>query len=266
MPWIGVGEREVAYDDPWADEPERLPVVCVHGSSFGRGTWQACVSWIGALGWYRPIAFDQPGHGGSSGPACASVPELGAHLAALVDALDIPRPFALMGHSLGGAVAQWYQRAHPDDIAALGLVSTTPQFTVPPETLGAWKAAGGEFSAERLDAIVSPVASEEVRMLVLAARAATTLEALHGDLDAIAGWANPDWLTISVPTLVITADADTASIQERARLWAAGLEHGALASITAAGHMMPIEQPEATARAIVEWLDAVVGSSRTGSA
>ncbi|MFA5884249.1 MAG: alpha/beta hydrolase [Acidimicrobiia bacterium] len=266
MPRIQVGEREVAYDDPWADEPERLPVVCVHGSSFGRGTWQPCLPWIGALGWYRPVALDQPGHGASSGPACTSVAELGTHLGAFVDALDLPRPFALVGHSLGGAVAQWYQRARPGDVVALGLVSTTPQFTVPPDTLDTWKAAGREFSDERLDAIVAPTASRDVRMHVLGARAETSVEALHGDLDAIAGWDNPEWLTISVPTLVITADADTASIQEYARLWVAGLVHGTLASISQAGHMMPIEQPEATARAIVEWLDAVVPRGAGGSA
>ncbi len=265
VPRIGVGQREVAYDDPWAGEPGRLPVVCVHGSSFGRGTWASVLPWLGELGPYRPIALDQPGHGASSGPACTSVPELGAHLAAFVDALALPRPFALLGHSLGGAVAQWYQRAHADDLVALGLVSTTPQFTVPPDTLAAWKAAGDRFSAERLDAIVSPLASDDVRTQVLAARIDTTLEALHGDLDAIAGWANPHWLEIGVPTLVVTADADTPAIQDYARQWVAGLAHGTLASIPAAGHMMPIEQPEATARVIVEWLDAVVGSRRAGS-
>lgn len=251
----------MAYDDPWADEPTRLPVVCVHGSSFGRGTWQPCLPWLGALGPYRPIALDQPGHGGSSGPACRSVAELGANVAAFVDALGLSRPFTLVGHSLGGAVAQWYQRERPADVLALALVSTTPQFTVTPDTLAAWKAEGTEYSDARLDAIVSPHASSATRAEVLAARAATTLDALHGDLDAIAGWTNPNWLTIAVPTLVVTADADTPAIRAYAAEWVAGLADGALAEIPAAGHMMPIEQPEATARAIVEWLDRVVGPS-----
>ncbi len=261
VPRIRVGEREVAYDDPWADEAGRLPVVCVHGSSFGRGTWQPCVPWIGAAGAavsYRPIALDQPGHGGSSGPACTSVEELAGHLAGFVDALALPRPFALLGHSLGGAVVQRYLRDRPDDVCALGLVSTTPRFTVPPATLAAWKAQGSAFSDERLDAIVSPTASAAIRQVVLAARRDTTIEALHGDLDAIAGWSNPDWLAIRVPTLVVTADADTAGIRDYATHWVAGLADGRLAVIEGAGHMMPIEQPEATARAIVEWLDVVV--------
>ena len=103
----------------------------------------------------------------------------------------------------------------------------------------------------RLDAIVSPAATAATRLRVLAARADTTLDALHGDLDAIAGWDNPEWLAIPVPTLVVTADADTPAIQAYAREWAAGLAHGTLASIPSAGHMMPIEQPEATVRAII---------------
>ncbi len=196
-------------------------MLCVHGSSFGRGTWQPCLPWLGAIGppAYRPIAIDQPGHGGSSGPACHSVEELAGHVAGFVDALALPRPFVLLGHSLGGAVAQWYLRHRPDDVCALGLVSTTPRFTVTPDTLARWKAEGSAFSDERLDAIVRPTASAATPGCGLAARADTTLDALHGDLDAIAGWHNPDWLAIPVPTLVVTADADTPAIRDYAPQW-----------------------------------------------
>jgi pimeloyl-ACP methyl ester carboxylesterase len=257
---IGVGGREVEYDDPWSDAGDRMPVVCVHGSSFGRGTWQPCLPWLGAAG-LRPVVFDQPGHGGSSGPVCGSVAALGDHLRAFVDALDLPRPFVLLGHSLGGAVAQWYQRRHPDDVVALGLVSTTPRFTVAAETLTRWKADGTELPDERLDAIVSPHASLATRLRVRAARADTTLDALHADLDAIAGWDNADWLDVAVPTLVVTADADTAAIRDTATAWVEGLARGTLAVIGRAGHMMPVEQPEATARAVVDWLETVFGGT-----
>ncbi len=93
---------------------------------------------------------------------------------------------------------------------------------------------------------------------VMAARGRHTLDALHGDLDAIAGWQNPDWLAIEVPVLVMTADADTPAIQDYARRWADGLPRATFASIPRAGHMMPIEQPELTAGVIVEWLDHVM--------
>jgi pimeloyl-ACP methyl ester carboxylesterase len=254
-------DASLAFDDPFGHDTDRVPVVCVHGSSFGRATWQPCLPTLGASGRYRPIAFDQPGHGESTGAPARSVEALGAHVEALVRSLRLPRPFALVGHSLGGAVSQWYQRRHPADVAALGLISTSPGFTVDAETLARWKADGLDYPDERLDAIVAPEADAGTRARVMDARAATTLDALHGDLDAIAGWQNPDWLTIDVPVLVMTADADTPAIQDYARRWADSLPRATFASIPRAGHMMPIEQPELTAGVIVEWLDDVLEGS-----
>jgi len=248
----------LAFDDPFGHDGARRPVVCLHGSSFGGGTWRPCLPIIGATGRYRPITFDQPGHGSSTGTVCRSVDELGLNLEALVRTLGLPKPFALVGHSLGGAVGQWYQQHHPDDVAALGLISTSPGFTVDGPTFARWKADGLEYPEARLDAIVSPDADRATRARVMDARAATTLDALHGDLDAIAGWQNPDWLAIDVPVLVMTADADTPAIQDYARRWADGLPRSTFASIPRAGHMMPIEQPDLTAGVIVEWLDHVL--------
>jgi pimeloyl-ACP methyl ester carboxylesterase len=250
---IQVGEREIAYDDPCVDDAAgRVVLLCVHGSSFGRGTWQPCLPLLAATGRYRPIALDQPGHGGSSGPVCHSVEELGTNVAAFVDALALPRPLVYLGHSLGGAVGQWYQQRFPDAVSALGLISTSPGFTVSAETLARWKADGLHYPVERLDGIVSPDADAGSRSRVMDARANTTI-------DAIAGWHNPAWLDIDVPVLVVTADADTPAIQDYARRWADGLPRATFASIPRAGHMMPIEQPELTTRAILDWLDALAG-------
>lgn len=193
-------------------------------------------------------------------PACHSVPELGAVVAGFVDALALARPFLLLGHSLGGAVAQWYVQQRPAEVSALGLISTSPGFTVDGPTLARWKADGLEYPEGRLDAIVAPETGPEARARVMAARSATTLDALHGDLDAIAGWQNPGWLDIPIPTLVMTADFDTAAIQDFARQWADGLPRATFASIPHAGHMMPIEQPELTTAVIVDWLDSVMAT------
>jgi len=232
--------------------------MCVHGSSFGRGTWQSCLPTLASSGRYRPIALDQPGHGGSSGPVCRTVGELGTNVADFVDALELRRPFVYLGHSLGGAVGQWYEQQYPDDVAALGLISTSPRFTVDADTLARWKSDGLDYPVERLDAILSPYADAATRARVMDARATTTIEALHGDLDAIVGWQNPAWLAIDVPALVMTADADTPAIQEYARRWADGLPRATFASVPRAGHMMPIEQPELTGGMIIEWLDRVL--------
>jgi pimeloyl-ACP methyl ester carboxylesterase len=267
---IAVGERLIEVRDPVGEAaraagrpPDAWPVVLVHGSSFGRGTWTGCLDTLAASGRYRPIAYDAPEHGGSSGPPAPSVGELAAVLGGVVDALDLARPFALLGHSLGGAVAQRFLAERPADVAALGLVSTAPRFTVDAATLAAWKADGLGYPRERLRAIVAPDADAAVEDRVLAARAETTLAGLHADLDALAGWDGlVDSLTIAVPTLVIAGEFDAPAMVEHARRWRAGLAEATVAVIAGTGHMMTIERPEATAAVIVGWLDRLDGPDR----
>jgi 3-oxoadipate enol-lactonase len=258
---IAVGPHAISYSDPVGDAPDAaatLPVLLVHGSSFGRGTWLGCLEPIAAGGRYRPVALDMPAHGESSGPPCPTVSAIAGVLAGFVEALDLPRPFALVGHSLGGAVAQQYLRDRPDDVAALGLVSTAPRFTVDAATVARWKADGLAYPPERLAAIVAPGATAAVRERVLAARAHTTLTGLHADLDAIAGWdGRSGRLGITVPTLVVAGEHDSPAMVDAAREWGAGLARATVAVIADAGHMMTIERPAETAAAIVAWLDGL---------
>jgi len=268
VPTIAVDGRRIEYRDPVGPagrDPARptgaRPVVLVHGSSFGRGTWTGCLDALGASGRYRPIAYDAPEHGGSSGPPAPSVDELADVLAGLVDALALPRPFALLGHSLGGAVAQRHLARRPSDVAALGLVSTSPRFTVDGPTLARWKADGLGYPPERLRAIISPHAGADVEARVRAARAETTLAGLPADLDALAGWDGLDGsLAIAVPTLVIAGEFDAPAMVEHARRWGDGLADVTVAVIEGTGHMMTIERPDATAAAILGWLDGLTAT------
>jgi pimeloyl-ACP methyl ester carboxylesterase len=256
--------RHVGYLDPVGPGArDRRPVVLVHGSSFGVGTWADCLEPLASTGRYRPIAFDMPEHGGSSGPPCPSVADLAAVLAGLVDALALPRPFARLGHSLGGAVAQRYLRQRPGDVRALGLVSTASRFTVDGATLARWKADGLAYPPARLAAIVAPDASDEVRARVLAARAGTTLAGLHADLDAIAGWdGHADRLAIAVPVLVVVGEHDSPGMLTAAEEWAGGLPDVTVRVVPGTGHMMTIERPVDTAQAILTWLDALGPAGR----
>jgi pimeloyl-ACP methyl ester carboxylesterase len=157
-------------------------------------------------------------------------------------------------------VAQRFLAERPADVAALGLVSTSPRFTVDADTLARWKADGLTYPRERLRAIVAPGADAAVEARVLAARAETTLAGLHADLDALAGWDGRfASLAIPVPTLVIVGEFDAPAMVEHAHRWGAGLARATVAVIADTGHMMTIERPAATAAAIVDWLDALHG-------
>ena len=101
-------------------------VLLVHG--FG-GAKEDFADHLEALGaHFRVVTFDHRGHGESDAPSDAaaySIDRLAADVVAVADALGIDR-FRLLGHSMGGMVAQRVVRFHAPRVEALVLMDTAP--------------------------------------------------------------------------------------------------------------------------------------------
>ena len=81
---------------------------------------------------HRVIAPDLRGHGQSDAPHSQySMPELAQDMHAVVEALNLPERFVLVGHSFGGAVCIEYAKAHPERLAKLILIATAGEYPVP---------------------------------------------------------------------------------------------------------------------------------------
>ncbi len=69
------------------------------------------------------VLYDLRGHGMSERPATGyRVADLVADLAALLDALAIDRPVALVGNSFGGLLALAFAVHHPERVSRLALI------------------------------------------------------------------------------------------------------------------------------------------------
>ncbi|MBS7544185.1 alpha/beta fold hydrolase [Ancylobacter oerskovii] len=104
-----------------------IPVLFIHGNSFSRQVFRKQLDTPFA-GWHRLVAFDLPGHGGSS-PAAApattySRPGLADAALELMEALGIDKA-VLVGWSLGGHVAM-EMLARSEKIAGLFLSGAPP--------------------------------------------------------------------------------------------------------------------------------------------
>ena len=97
------------------------PIVLLHGFGFDAASWGDFAAPLARH--RRTVAFDLPGHGGAEG--WAPTPHAGAAAKAVVaslEALKIPRA-AIVGHSLGGAVAALVGLMRPDLVERLVLIA-----------------------------------------------------------------------------------------------------------------------------------------------
>lgn len=98
-----------------------VPLLLVHGLGGDLGLWAFNQPALAAR--RRTVAFDLPGHAGSTKDiGDATVPTLARAVDAVVDALDLG-PVHLVGLSFGGALALDFARRRPGGMRSLTLVS-----------------------------------------------------------------------------------------------------------------------------------------------
>ena len=102
------------------------PLLLVHGFPAAKEDFARHLAAFAELGWHA-VAPDQRGHGESDKPAdesAYSLRVLAGDLLALADALGWDR-FTLLGHSMGGMVAQYVALAAADRLDGLILMDTS---------------------------------------------------------------------------------------------------------------------------------------------
>ena len=105
------------------DEGRRdaMPIVLIHGSMGSLHMWEGWVKELGNRA--RLISVDLPGHGltGAWPREEYSIEAYADFIEVLVDTLHLDR-FALVGHSMGGAVAWTFAATRPDRVSHLVLM------------------------------------------------------------------------------------------------------------------------------------------------
>jgi pimeloyl-ACP methyl ester carboxylesterase len=118
-----LGEIEIEWERTGAGD---RPFVLVHGFTGSRDDWADVLPALAELG--PTITLDQRGHGGSTNPGrpeAYSLERLVLDLTAFLDAMEIER-CNLLGHSMGGMVCLRLVLEHPERVASLVLMDTSP--------------------------------------------------------------------------------------------------------------------------------------------
>jgi len=240
------------------------PLVFLHGVGGGRGVWDDQVAFFSARG-YRSHAWEQPGYGDAPGVEPYDLEHIAAAAQATIER-QAGEPAVLIGHSMGGFVAQEVYARHPHWVRALVLGFTSAAFG----------GSGSEFARQFVAARIAPLDAGQ-RMSDIAAALMPTMRGSQSNPDGVARAEHlmasvpaetyrkavrllttfdrrallPD---IRVPTLVIAGSDDKTAPASVMQRMAARIPGAEFVAMPGCGHLGPMDQPEAFNAVLLDFL------------
>lgn len=225
------------------------PLVLVHGFMGGGAQWQGQAAAFSDR--FDVIAPDLPGFGAQADlPAIGSIGGFAAWVIADLRRRGVER-YHLLGHSMGGMIAQEIARLDAGRVDRLVLYATGAAGVLPGrfETIGESKAralSDGAAATARRIAATWFLRREEAPGFEACAQIAqrATLDAILAGLDAMQGWSGTHALAGLTPeTLVLWGDSDrTYGWEQIQRLWQ-DIAHSNLAVVPGCAHAVHLEKP-----------------------
>lgn len=267
MPVFNVNGINLAYETHGSGEP----LVLISGIGYDRWQWHKMAP--GLAEHFRVIVFDNRGVGQTAKPAGPYTAQLLADdTAGLIQALGFERAH-ILGHSMGGFIAQALALSHPAKIGKLILAATNfggpHHIPITPEAM----------------AVLTDVKSDPVMRFKNGLGVSTApgyAEKNPGMIEAWLAWRmqNPidpaayqaqlaiglgllseeacfehKLKNIAAPTLILFGAHDKVVPPGNAELLAREIPRSALELLPDAGHFFPIETPEAANAAVIQFLN-----------
>jgi pimeloyl-ACP methyl ester carboxylesterase len=225
------------------------PLFFLHRVGGGKAVWDRQVEHFRTLG-YPCTAWDQPGYGQSAMVEPYTFEKLAEALNALV-----PERAIIVGHSMGGLVAQEFYARYPAKVAALGLCFTSAAF-----------AAGTDFAKHFVAARIGPLdagrtMAEIATDVMPAQRGRITDKDSLERAERIMGAIPPatyrkaiqiittfdrreDLPKIAVPALLVAGSDDVTATAQLMGAMAQKIPHAEFVVLRGCGHLGPMDQPE----------------------
>jgi 3-oxoadipate enol-lactonase len=261
MPTVRANGVDLSYDVRGEGET----VVLLHPVGLSLEWWRDIVDDLSAE--FRVLAIDLRGHGASATPVPPwAIEDAAEDVHAALNQLGLG-PAHVIGQSFGGMVAQALTLDHPEDVRSLVLSGTACTFPADARDEVAERGALAEragmeavvdatlerwFTGEALQSEVADRARRHLLGVDVAAWAATWRAIARLDTRA-------RLRQITVPTLVLTGDADVSTPPAAAEAIAREVPHVTLKLMPGAPHMAPYERPELFLPPLLAHLHAVGG-------
>lgn len=241
-------------------------VFLLHGVGGGKQVWHENLDAIAAAG-YRAIAWDMPGYGESATLEPYTVRSLADVLRSLIDHAGADRSLVL-GHSMGGMVAQELVALAPARVHGLILSGTSPAFGRPD---GNWQRqflqdrfapldAGqtmAQLAAQLVPTMMAPDADPQALQRARDVMAAVPQASYRAALQAIVAFNRmPELTRIAVPALCLAGEHDRNASPAVMRRMADAIPGAHYLCLGAVGHLANMERPAHFNAAVLQFLQA----------
>ena len=239
-------------------------LLFLHGIGGNRASFAEQLPRLGKS--WRALSWDMPGYGTSRAlEPPLTFEALAESVIAVLDA-EGAGSAVIVGHSLGGMIAQETVARFPQRVAGLVLFATTPAFggkddkfkneflaqRLAPLVQGKTMP---EIAAELVEGLFAPDPPEAARARAIAGMAAISPDAYRAALHCIVTFNRlEDLARIACPTLVLAAEHDRLAPPKSMERMARRIPGAAYRCLAGAGHLANIERPAAFDAALDEFL------------
>jgi pimeloyl-ACP methyl ester carboxylesterase len=248
-----------------------LPLVFLHYWGGSSRTWRNVIAALGQS--HRTVAIDHRGWGQSDAPPSGyGLADLAADAQGVIDALGLER-YILVGHSMGGKVAQLIASRRPEGLAGLVLVAPSPPSPMSMPAAARDRMANAYASREAVETTIDQVLT--AKPLSPHDRAQVIDDSLRGAPPAKTAWPRLTSLeditkqvsAIDVPTIVIAGEMDRVDTVTtlQAELMPR-IPQAVLNVLPGTGHLSMLESPELLARIISDFADSLSDGAATTAA
>jgi len=253
-------------------------VIFLHGIGGAARAWAPQQASFEQAG-YLPVALDLPGYGARAPVDAMDFDALAEDVEGTIARTELERP-VLVGHSLGGMIAQTMLRRRPRGYQAAVLACTSPAFGNPSgefqqkfvtDRLRPFDAGKTlpELASEMIDRIVGPQPDPAGRALAVACMGAVPAATYRAAVQCLVGFDERANLgKIEVPVLVLAGEHDPNAPPAMMERMAAKIPGARYVSLKDVGHLPNLEAPQAFDGAILDFLREALasGAPRSGAA